>query len=258
MALSPRSVSSRRWLMFRSFVPVLAVAALVVDPFALFAAESVSSDEEIRTKVERKLADKDLDEVQVQVKNRAVILHGTVPNAWVAKRAIDVARDVDEADAVVSDMVVVGSTTDDDTLAREVAERLGRYASYDVFDAAGVSVKDGVATLTGRVTSDYKRRDLEEAAARVPGVHSVVNRIQLLTPSPMDDALRIRVAEALYRDPVFTHYTAGGRPPIHVVVDHGHVRLVGTVSTELERRKAEAIVRSMPGAFTVTSELQVD
>jgi osmotically-inducible protein OsmY len=220
--------------------------------------DAAASDDEIRAKVEKKLADKEVDNVEVQVKNHAVILNGTVPSAWAAQRAVQAARDVDEADAVVSQLKIAATTSDDSTLGREVAGRLSGYASYDVFDAVTLSIKDGVVTLTGTVANDYKRRELAEMAAKVPGVRDVVNRIELMSLGPMDDNLRVRVADAIYREAVFSRYAAGGRPPIHVIVDHGRVKLIGMVASDLERQKADAIARSVPGSFSVDNQLEVE
>lgn len=47
-------------------------------------------------------------------------------------------------------------------------------------------------------------------------------------------------------------------PPIHVVVRHGRVTLTGVVLSEVERRKAEVIARSVFGVFSVENKLRLE
>jgi len=43
----------------------------------------------------------------------------------------------------------------------------------------GVSVENGVVTVTGIVSDDAKRLAAVEAARRVPGVHGVIDNVQI-------------------------------------------------------------------------------
>jgi len=47
-------------------------------------------------------------------------------------------------------------------------------------------------------------------------------------------------------------------PPIHVVVENGHVTLAGVVNSEVERRKAETVARATFGVLGVTNSLRLD
>jgi osmotically-inducible protein OsmY len=42
-----------------------------------------------------------------------------------------------------------------------------------------LSVQDGVVTLTGRVTQDFKVKDIEDVASRVVGVQEVRNELEV-------------------------------------------------------------------------------
>jgi osmotically-inducible protein OsmY len=244
--------------MSRSFLLSMAVCAVLSSP-ARARAES-PSDAQVRSEVEKRLAERDLDAVQVEVKNHAVLLSGSVPNSWQETRAIAVVQDVDGVDAVVSDVDVQATTVDDVTLAHDVAGRLAAYPSYETFDAVTVSVQDGVVTLDGRVTQAYKAAALMERASTVPGVRRVVDQIRVPTvaPSRSDAGLRQSIAAALYADPAFARYAAGSYRPVHVVVDDGRVRLVGVVPSLRERQRAEAIALSVPGATAVFNELTIE
>jgi hypothetical protein len=61
-----------------------------------------------------------------------------------------------------------------------------------------------------------------------------------------------------YRDPLFWNYAIQVNPPVHVVVDNGHVTLTGVVNSEVERRQAETIARTTPGVFSVDNKLRLD
>ena len=52
--------------------------------------------------------------------------------------------------------------------------------------------------------------------------------------------------EAIYRDEAFQNYSMVD-PPVHVIVNNGHVTLVGFVRSQIERIKAESIARMMNG-----------
>jgi hyperosmotically inducible protein len=121
-----------------------------------------------------------------------------------------------------------------------------------------IGVQDGVVTLAGKVTMGYKAEEMEKRAAEAPGVKEIVNRIEVLPASMNDDQLRRALADAIYRDPVFTNYAIQPDPPIHIIVEGGRVTLTGVVRSELERLKAESIARSVFGVLSVESRLQLE
>ena len=47
-------------------------------------------------------------------------------------------------------------------------------------------------------------------------------------------------------------------PPIHIIVDNGHVTLVGAVATQMDKQIAVMQAKSVPGAFSVDDNLTVD
>ena len=115
---------------------------------------------------------------------------------------------------------------------------------------------NGVVTLTGAVTSTLKQDELAERVEKIAGVRELKNELKLLPVSRSDDQLRIRIANLIYSDPLFDNYSRA-TPPIHIVVEHGHVTLFGIVSSQIEKRKAETVARGMPGVFSVDDRIQV-
>ena len=127
-----------------------------------------------------------------------------------------------------------------------------------MFDDVQASVTQGTVTLYGKVTMPYKRDDLARRVASVPGVRQVVNRIDVLPVSRFDDDLRSRIARAIYGDPSFWHYASMANPPIHIVVQNGHVTLTGVVNNEVEKMLARSLAATGSTAFSVTSQLKTD
>jgi hyperosmotically inducible periplasmic protein len=147
---------------------------------------------------------------------------------------------------------------DDQMIANEVSRRVRQYVFYTIYDDVEGSVHDGVVTLTGKVTMPYKVSDIGDLVARVPGVREVDNKISTLPVSTFDDQLRVTIASQIYRDPLFWNYAIQVNPPIHVVVENGHVTLTGVVNSEVERRKAETVARTTSGVFSVDNQLRLD
>lgn len=110
----------------------------------------------------------------------------------------------------------------------------------------------------GKVTAPHKASEIANLVARVPGVREVDHRIETLPVSTFDDELRFTIASRIYRDPLFWNYAIQPNPPIHIVVDRGHVTLTGAVNSEVERRAAEMIARSTFAAFGVENKLKLD
>jgi len=140
---------------------------------------------------------------------------------------------------------------------KDVSSQVNRYVNFTVFDDVSASVVDGVVTLQGRVTMPYKRQDLERRVARVSGVRTVQNQIEVLPVSQFDDELRYRIARAIYGNPTFWHYAAMANPPIHIVVERGHVTLSGVVNSNVERALARSLAVGF-GSFSVKNELKTD
>ena len=217
------------------------------------------SDSQIKTNVEHNLSKLDLGSspVKVSVRDGVVTLSGTVPSLWLKQEAINRARKIDDVKTVVADLTVRRAESDQ-KLADEIAKQVRQYVFYTIYDDVEGAVHDGVVTLTGKVTMPYKASEIGDRVARVPGVQEVDNKISTLPVSGFDDQLRIAIASQIYRDPLFWNYAIAVNPPIHVVVENGHVTLTGVVNSEVERRKAETVARMTPGVFSVDNKLRLD
>ena len=140
---------------------------------------------------------------------------------------------------------------------KDVAASVERYTRFTIFDDVSASVKDGVVTLTGKVTMPYKRSDIEKRVAKVNGVVTVRDQITVLPVSQFDDELRYRIARSIYGNSNFWNYAIMPNPPIHIVVEHGRVTLTGVVASEVDRMLARSLATQF-GALSVTNELKTD
>lgn len=139
----------------------------------------------------------------------------------------------------------------------DVAKSVNRYVHFTIFDDVSANVTGGVVTLSGKVTMPYKRDDIMKRVADVDGVREVRDNIQVLPVSGFDDRLRYQIARAIYSNPNFWNYALGPNPSIHIIVEHGHVKLTGVVNSEVDRMLARSLV-SQFGVMSVSNELKTD
>src|SRR5271165_2908583 len=59
-------------------------------------------------------------------------------------------------------------------------------ANYTVFDNLGYTLEGRTVILTGQVLNPTLPKDVQSAVKKVEGVDKVVNKIEVLPPSPMD------------------------------------------------------------------------
>jgi osmotically-inducible protein OsmY len=159
----------------------------------------------------------------------------------------------------ISAQATFGATLDrkDLQIFNDVSKSINRYVHFTIFDDVSANVKDGIVTLTGRVTMPYKRDDIMRRVADVAGVTEVHDDISVLPVSRFDDQLRYQIARSIYRNPNFVNYAIGPNPSIHIVVEHGHVTLTGVVNNNTDRVIARSLVDQF-GVMSVKNELKTE
>ena len=140
----------------------------------------------------------------------------------------------------------------------DISKAVTRYAQFTIFDSVDASVKDGVVTLTGRVTMPYKKDEIEKRVAKIDGVRQVHDQISVLPVSQFDDRLRHRIARAIYGNPNFWNYAIMADPPVHIVVEHSRVTLTGVVQSEVEKMLARSIATGQFGVMSVVNNLKTE
>ena len=140
---------------------------------------------------------------------------------------------------------------------RDVSRQVLRYPQFTIFDSVHAQVHEGVVTLSGRVTMPYKSKDIARRVAGVEGVDDVRNEVAVLPVSQFDDDLRFQIARAIYGNSNFWRYGAMVNPPVHIIVENGHVTLDGVVNNNIDRVLARSIASSFT-AFSLTNDLKTD
>jgi len=149
--------------------------------------------------------------------------------------------------------------SNDARLVKEVRHQLLMLPYYSVFDDLGFRVNGDTVTLMGDVTRPVLKSDAENVVKRIEGVRQVVNQINVLPLSTMDDQIRMAMARAIYGDPqIGTRYGYQALPSIHIIVNNGHVRLEGVVANEMDKNLINMRARSVPNVFSVDNQLQVE
>jgi hyperosmotically inducible protein len=165
---------------------------------------------------------------------------------------------------VVAVMVVMGAVSTaaaqnrfDTRIADEIGRHITQYPQLTIFDYVTGTVDNGVVTLTGKVTMPFKKTDIGRKASEISGVRDVQNNIDVLPVSSFDETLRLRIARAIYGNSAFWRYGARANPPIHIIVERGHVTLTGVVNSDVDRMLARSLATGF-GELSVTNELRTD
>ena len=154
-----------------------------------------------------------------------------------------------------------GSVASDAGIARlnkAVRHELNMLPYVNAFDYLAYTVDaNGNVTLTGQVTRPVLKSDAGNVVKRIEGVEHVDNQIQVLPVSFMDDGLRVRLFRTIYGYPALQKYALGVNKPIRIIVNGGHVTLMGVVDNETDKNIAGLRANGVPGIFSVDNQLKV-
>jgi hyperosmotically inducible protein len=142
-------------------------------------------------------------------------------------------------------------------LIKEVRHQLVMLPYYSVFDNLAYKVEGDTVTLYGQVTRPTLKSDAESAVKSIEGVASVVNNVEVLPLSPMDDQLRRAVYRAIYGESGLSRYSIQAVPSIHIIVKNGNVTLEGVVDSESDKNLANLRASQVPNVFSVKNNLVV-
>jgi len=118
----------------------------------------------------------------------------------------------------------------------------------------GVSVREGIVTLTGLVDSYYKKVQAEMTAKKIFGVRAVAEDIQVgFSPEnkKCDTEIAMAVAGAL------THHSALEGLHIDIRVEHGDVTLQGNVEWHYQKKAAADAITGITGVHRIYNFLTV-
>jgi hyperosmotically inducible periplasmic protein len=142
-------------------------------------------------------------------------------------------------------------------IQKEVRHELVMLPYLNVFDNLAFKVDGYDVTLLGQVVNPTLKSDAENAVKRIEGVEKVINQIEVLPPSPMDDQLRRRLFRAIYGYPALQRYALPTIKPIRIIVKNGHATLEGVVDTDSDKNLVGIRANGVSGLFSVTNNLVV-
>ncbi|HET7610405.1 MAG TPA: BON domain-containing protein [Rhodanobacteraceae bacterium] len=141
----------------------------------------------------------------------------------------------------------------DRELQNDVAAELNWEPSVDTGRIA-VDVLDGVATLSGLVSSYVQKCEAEAAALRVRGVKGVIVKIDVELPDASQRSDREIAAAARH---ALAWNAAVPRNSVTVAIKNGWAMLSGAVEWEYQSRAAELSVRSLVGIQGLVNLIEI-
>jgi hyperosmotically inducible protein len=144
-----------------------------------------------------------------------------------------------------------------DRITKEVRHEILLLPYYGVFDNITYSVSGYTVTLMGQVTNPALKQAAGNVVKDIEGVDKVVNQIEVLPPSPMDDGLRMKLYRAIYGFPSMEKYAMPVIKPIRIIVKNGNVTLEGVVDSENDKNVVNIRANGVSGVFSVTNNLVV-
>jgi len=164
-------------------------------------------------------------------------------------------------------------------MARNIQREILSLPEYGVFDNIRFSFKGDTVILRGQASRPILKSSAEKVVQRVEGVAKVDNQIDVLPLSPNDDQIRLRTYIAIYGHPSLVRFNPNrgtplfmsrmsamtgitndppmGNHPVHILVKNGNVTLEGMLPTAADRTIADLQANTVPGAFTVTNNIEV-
>jgi BON domain-containing protein len=153
----------------------------------------------------------------------------------------------------------VSGDADENRIVREVRHQLVTLPYYGIFDDLAFRVDGTTVTLMGAVVRPTLKSDAGNVTKRIEGVTQVINNIEVLPLSPMDDRIRRATYRAIYGDPTIgTRYGYRAVPSIHIIVKNGNVMLEGVVANQGDKNLIGIRANGVSGVFSVQNNLVVE
>jgi osmotically-inducible protein OsmY len=141
----------------------------------------------------------------------------------------------------------------DRSLKHAVEEELEWEPSIDA-EHIGVTVEDGVITLSGHVSTYAEKLAAENTAKRVKGVRAIAQEIEIRFPNDKkisDDQIAKRALDIIAWDSTIPD----GK--VQVMVQNGFVTLTGEVDWFYQRDSAETSIRRLSGVKGIFNNIKI-
>jgi osmotically-inducible protein OsmY len=141
----------------------------------------------------------------------------------------------------------------DSQIQKDVIEQL-KWEPFLNASEIGVSVKNGIVTLSGQVDSYSKKLSAENAAKKIAGVKAIAEDIQIGV-SPAYNKTDTEIAEAVLN--ALKWHSAVQEEKIKIKVENGNVRLDGEVEWDYQRTSAKSAIENLTGVRSVINLITV-
>jgi osmotically-inducible protein OsmY len=118
----------------------------------------------------------------------------------------------------------------------------------------GVSVSDGVVTLTGHLDSYAEKVAARRAAQRVSGVKALAVEVDVV---PLVDHVRSDTEIATAVENALAWNTSVPQDRVQVVVEKGWVTLSGELDWNFQRRAVERVIRPLKGVKGIIDNIEL-
>jgi len=142
-------------------------------------------------------------------------------------------------------------------LDQQVRHQLLMLPYFTIFDDLAYRVDGTTVYLSGDVRQPWLKSDAVNVVKKIPGVARVVDDIRVLPLSTIDNRIRFAEYRAVFGYAGLYRYAMGPNPSVRIIVDNGHVKLVGYVASQADRNIAGVRANSVSGVFSVDNELMV-
>jgi hyperosmotically inducible periplasmic protein len=159
-----------------------------------------------------------------------------------------------------------------------IQKALERLPYYGVFDFLAFGLDRGTVTLVGYAYRGALKTEAEKAVKRVSGVDTVVNKIEILPASRLDDEARWATYYRVYTDEFLTRYVPSeasmaaryqnldlflrfpgmqpfGTYPVHIVVKNLRTTLFGVVDNAADKTKVFLRAQGVSGVLNVDDQV---
>ena len=142
-------------------------------------------------------------------------------------------------------------------LEDQVRHELLMLPYYSVFDNLSFRVDGSTVYLSGSVRKPFLKSDAKNVVKRIAGVTQVVDDIRVLPLSSFDNRIRVAEYRAVFGYGGLYRYALGANPSVRIIVDNGHVKLVGFVGSQADKNIAGIRANGVAGVFSVQNNLEV-
>jgi osmotically-inducible protein OsmY len=158
----------------------------------------------------------------------------------------------------VSAQTYADGKTSIQSIERKVSKQLIRLPYYGVFDFISFQVSGDTVTLNGKVAQARNKKDAERAIKDINGVKQVVNKIEILPPSPFDNSIRTRLLKTIVQHGGLFRYLQEPNPSVRLIVEDGRITLEGYVATRGDFNLMNILANGVNNVFSVKNNLVVE